>query len=167
MTTALLEEGDLDRALAALAHPARRTMLTRLALGPALPSELGERLAMSQPAVSKHLRVLEGAGLISRGREGQRRPCTLRPEALGEVDRWVSELRRTWEARLDRLDAYLAETQRPGAGGTGAGGTASGGSGAVGGFGGTGGIGGIGRNTLDDDDTKAPTTRSKEKENHD
>ena len=151
MATALLEERDLDRALAALAHPARRTMLTRLALGPALPSELGERLAMSQPAVSKHLRVLEGAGLINRGREGQRRPCTLRPEALGEVDRWVNELRRSWEARLDRLDAYLAETQRQGTGGT-----PTGGGGSIGG---TGGSGGTGRNTLDDDD--------KEKEDHD
>jgi DNA-binding transcriptional ArsR family regulator len=146
MATALLEERDLDRVLAALAHPARRTMLARLALGPALPSELGERLTMSQPAVSKHLRVLEGAGLITRGREGQRRPCRLRPEALGEVDQWVSELRRTWEARLDRLDAYLAETRSHGGGGTTAGGTAA--------MGGIGGIGGTGPNTLDDDDNK-------------
>jgi DNA-binding transcriptional ArsR family regulator len=146
MATALLEEGDLDRALAALAHPARRTMLTRLALGPALPSELGERLTMSQPAVSKHLRVLEGAGLITRGREGQRRPCQLRPEALGEVDQWVSELRQTWEARLDRLDAYLAETRsREGAG------TSPGGGAATAGTGGHGRVGDTGRNTLDDD----------------
>lgn len=149
MATALLEEGDLDRALAALAHPARRTMLTRLALGPALPSELGERLTMSQPAVSKHLRVLEGAGLITRGREGQRRPCRLRPEALGEVDRWVSELRQTWEARLDRLDAYLAETRsREGAG------TSPGSGAATAGTGGHGPIGGTSRNPLDDDDNK-------------
>jgi DNA-binding transcriptional ArsR family regulator len=149
MATALLEERDLDRALAALAHPARRTMLTRLALGPALPSELGERLTMSQPAVSKHLRVLESAGLITRGREGQRRPCRLRPEALGEVDRWVGELRQTWEARLDRLDAYLAETRsREGAG------TSAGGAAATAQTGGPGRIGGTGTNTLDDEDNK-------------
>lgn len=118
MATAMLEERDLDRTLAALAHPVRRSMLLRLARGPALPSELGDGLAMSQPAVSKHLRVLEGAGLISRGRAAQRRPCALRPDGLGEVDRWVSELRRTWEQRLDRLDAYLAETRRREAGGS-------------------------------------------------
>ena len=149
MATALLEERDLDRALAALAHPARRTMLTRLALGPALPSELGERLTMSQPAVSKHLRVLESAGLITRGREGQRRPCRLRPEALGEVDRWVSELRQTWEARLDRLDAYLDETRSREGGATSPGGAA-----ATAGTGGHGRIGGTGRSPLDDGNNK-------------
>lgn len=100
----------LDRTFSALAHPARRAMLSRLARGPASASELGAPLAMSQPAVSKHLKVLEVAGLIRRGRDAQWRPSELRAEALLEADRWLAAFRRTWEDRLDRLDAYLAET---------------------------------------------------------
>lgn len=103
---------ELDRIFGALAHPARRSILARLAEGPASATELGAPLAMSQPAVSKHLKVLQRAGLIARGRDAQWRPSQLRPEALREVDRWLDGFRRTWERRLDRLDAYLAETGR-------------------------------------------------------
>jgi DNA-binding transcriptional ArsR family regulator len=112
-TVADVEAGgtpQLDGIFAALASPARRTMLSRLAVGPASVSELAGLVAMSQPAVSKNLKVLEHAGLISRGREAQRRPRALRPEALTVADDWVSTLRRSWEARLDRFGAYLAET---------------------------------------------------------
>lgn len=106
------EEPDLDRTFAALAHPARRAMLRRLAEGPALPSELAAPFDMSQPAVSKHLRVLEDAGLISRGRDAQRRPCELRTGALADADQWMGDFRRTWEERLDRLGDYLTEIQQ-------------------------------------------------------
>lgn len=104
------EAEGLDRTFAALAHPARRAILARLATGPASAGELGEPLAMSQPAVSKHLKVLEDAGLIRRGRDAQWRPCTLRPEGLQVADAWLSGFRRTWEERLDRLEAYLRTT---------------------------------------------------------
>ena len=97
----------LDRTFAALAHPARRAILTRLVEGHASAGELGAPLAMSQPAVSRHLKVLEEAGLITRGRNAQWRPCELRTESLQEVDRWVGSFRRIWEDRLDRLDAYV------------------------------------------------------------
>lgn len=85
-------------------------MLARLAQGPASATELGAPLAISQPAVSKHLKVLEEARLISRGRDAQWRPCRLRTEALQEADRWMDGFRQAWEQRLDRLDAYLAQT---------------------------------------------------------
>jgi DNA-binding transcriptional ArsR family regulator len=101
----------LDRTFAALAHPARRAMLSRLAQGPATATELGAPFAMSQPAVSKHLKVLEDAALITRGREAQWRPCTLNGETLHDIERWVNEFRRTWEERLDRLDTYIKKTQ--------------------------------------------------------
>ncbi|MDA8320036.1 MAG: metalloregulator ArsR/SmtB family transcription factor [Actinomycetota bacterium] len=99
----------LDRTFAALAHPARRAILARLARGPASATELGTPLAMSQPAVSRHLKVLEDAGLIARGRDAQWRPCELRTEPLQAADAWVSAFRRTWEQRLDRLGAYLTD----------------------------------------------------------
>ncbi len=102
----------LDRTFAALAHPARRAILARLAHGRASVTELAAPLAMSQPAVSKHLKVLEEAGLITRGRDAQRRPCELRRDALDEVDEWVGAFRRTWEERLDRLDTYLRQTRQ-------------------------------------------------------
>ena len=111
-TTAPDAPSQLDRTFAALAHPARRAILARLAQGEASAGELGAPLAMSQPAVSKHLKVLEEAGLIRRGREAQWRPCTLRPEALRLADTWLAGLRRTWEERLDRLDAYLRTTDQ-------------------------------------------------------
>lgn len=101
----------LDRTFAALADPTRRAILTRLATGQASVTELAEPFAMSLPAVSKHLKVLERAGLISRGREAQWRPCRLEPAPLKDVADWVEEYRGLWEARLGRLDDYLREIQ--------------------------------------------------------
>jgi DNA-binding transcriptional ArsR family regulator len=102
----------LDRTFAALADPTRRAILSRLATGQASVTELAEPFAMSLPAVSKHLKVLERAGLISRGREAQWRPCRLEPAPLKDVADWVEEYRGLWEARLGRLDDYLREIQR-------------------------------------------------------
>jgi DNA-binding transcriptional ArsR family regulator len=97
----------LSTKFAALADPTRRAILARLALGETSVSDLAEPFAMSLPAVSKHLKVLEHAGLIKRGREAQWRPARLEPQALKEVDGWLEQYRRLWEARFDRLDAYL------------------------------------------------------------
>jgi DNA-binding transcriptional ArsR family regulator len=101
----------LDRTFAALADPTRRAILARLARGEATVGELAEPFPMSQPAVSKHLKVLERAGLIVRGRRAQWRPAELRAEPLREAADWLEEYRRLWEERLDRLDAYLREMQ--------------------------------------------------------
>jgi DNA-binding transcriptional ArsR family regulator len=101
----------LDRTFAALADPTRRAILARLARGEATVGELAEPLPMTQPAVSKHLKVLERAGLIVRGRRAQWRPAELRAEPLREAADWLAEYRRLWEERLDRLDAYLREMQ--------------------------------------------------------
>jgi DNA-binding transcriptional ArsR family regulator len=101
----------LDRTFAALADPTRRAILTRLSTGQASVTELAEPFEMSLPAVSKHLKVLERAGLISRGREAQWRPCRLEPAPLKDVADWVDEYRGLWEARLGRLDDYLQEIQ--------------------------------------------------------
>ncbi len=101
----------LSSKFAALADPTRRAILARLALGETSVSELAEPFAMSMPAVSKHLKVLENAGLITRGREAQWRPARLEPEALKEVDGWLQQYRALWEARFDRLDAYLKTLQ--------------------------------------------------------
>jgi DNA-binding transcriptional ArsR family regulator len=101
----------LDRTFSALAHPARRAILSRLASGDASVTELAAPFEMSQPAVSKHLKVLERAGLITRGRDAQWRPCTLQAAPLKEVAEWVDDYRRFWEATLDRLDDYLKELQ--------------------------------------------------------
>jgi DNA-binding transcriptional ArsR family regulator len=108
----VLESEHLDRTFAALAHPARRAILSRLARGDASVTELAAPFEMSQPAVSKHLKVLEQAGLITRGRNAQWRPCELRVAPLKEVSDWVANYRRFWEERLDRLDTYLRETQQ-------------------------------------------------------
>jgi DNA-binding transcriptional ArsR family regulator len=97
--------------LAALADPTRRALLARLALGDASVTELAAPFAMSLPGISKHLRVLERAGLILRGREAQWRPRRIAPGALKEVDAWLAEHRRLWEERLDRLGDYLDELQ--------------------------------------------------------
>lgn len=97
----------LSTTFAALADPTRRAILARLALGETTVNELAQPFAMSLPAVSKHLKVLERAGLIARGREAQWRPCRLEPGALKPVDEWLGDYRRLWEERLDRLDAYL------------------------------------------------------------
>lgn len=101
----------LSNTFFALADPTRRAILARLASGETSVSELAEPFEMSMPAVSKHLKVLERAGLIERGREAQWRPCKLAPEPLREVSNWIEQYREHWEQRLDRLDAYLAELQ--------------------------------------------------------
>jgi DNA-binding transcriptional ArsR family regulator len=111
-----MSEEQLSITLAALADPTRRAILTRLAAGEATVGELAEPLPMSLPAVSRHLKVLEHAGLITRGRDAQWRPCRLDPEPLREVADWVEQYRRHWEQRLDRLEQYLREVQAPGKG---------------------------------------------------
>lgn len=102
----------LSETFQALADPPRRAILARLTLGETSVNELAEPFAMSLPAVSKHLKVLERAGLISRSRDAQYRPCKLEAQTLKSVDEWLDEYRRFWEARLDRLDAYLKKLQR-------------------------------------------------------
>jgi len=105
----------LDATFAALADPTRRAILARLATGEATVSELAEPFAMTQPAISKHLKVLERAGLITRGREAQRRPRKLEPRPLAEATDWIERYRKIWEANYQRLDALLQEmksTQR-------------------------------------------------------
>jgi len=101
----------LSVTFAALADPTRRAILARLALGDASVKKLAEPFEMSAPAISKHLKVLEKAGLITRGREAQWRPCKLEPQALKNVDEWLERYRRLWEARFDRLEEYLRELQ--------------------------------------------------------
>ncbi len=96
---------------AALADPTRRAILTRLTKGEATVNELATPFDMSLPAVSRHLKVLERAGLISRSRDAQWRPCRIELKPLRAVDDWIAEYRRIWEERLDRLDDYLAELQ--------------------------------------------------------
>lgn len=98
----------LSTTLAALADPTRRAILERLAEGEATVNELAAPFEISLPAVSRHLKVLESAGLISRGREAQWRPCKLEPEALRAVDGWLERYRRFWGQRFDRMEAYLA-----------------------------------------------------------
>jgi len=99
----------LDAAFAALADPTRRAILGRLAIGEASVNDLARPFKMSQPAISKHLKVLERAGLISRGRDAQRRPCRLEPKPLAEVTDWLEKYRLLWEENYDRLDALLEE----------------------------------------------------------
>ena len=101
----------------ALADPTRRAILARLALGESSVNELAEPFDISQPAISRHLKVLERAGLITRSREAQFRPCRLEPQALQSLDQWLADYRRLWEARLDRLELVLARAQsrKPGA----------------------------------------------------
>ena len=101
----------LDRTFGALADPTRRAILARLAKGEASVTELAEPFEMSLPAVSKHLKVLERAGLVSRGRERQWRPARLRATPIKEVAEWTDRYRRFWEERYDRLDEYLDELQ--------------------------------------------------------
>src|ERR1700742_531727 len=102
---------NLDATFAALADPTRRAILARLAHGETSVTDLAKPFAMSMPAVSKHLKVLETAGLITRSREAQWRPCRIEPRALKEVDDWLEHYRRFFEESLDRLDAYLKELQ--------------------------------------------------------
>jgi DNA-binding transcriptional ArsR family regulator len=101
----------LSATFSALADPTRRAILARLALGQTSVSELAAPFKMSQPAVSKHIKVLEQAGLITRSRDAQMRPCKLEAIALKGVDDWLGEYRRLWEQRLDRLEDYLQTLQ--------------------------------------------------------
>src|ERR687896_835640 len=99
----------LDATFAALADPTRRAILSRLASGEATVTELARPFAMSQPAVSKHIKVLERAGLVSRGRDAQRRPCRLEARPLRTATEWLERYRRHWQESYERLDALLAE----------------------------------------------------------
>jgi DNA-binding transcriptional ArsR family regulator len=106
-TSYVRSSAHLDATFAALADPTRRAILARLAKGEASVTDLAEPFAMSQPAISKHLKVLERAGLISRGRDAQRRPRRLEPRALRDASRWLENYRQFWEAQFGRLDALL------------------------------------------------------------
>lgn len=101
----------LSLTFAALADPTRRSMLARLARGPATVKELAEPLTLSMPAISKHLKVLEHAGLIERGREAQWRPAQLKAEPLKDASEWLEHYRENWEENFDRLEAYLRQLQ--------------------------------------------------------
>jgi DNA-binding transcriptional ArsR family regulator len=107
----MLTSEQLDATFAALADPTRRAILARLARGEASVGELAEPFAMSQPAISKHLRVLERAGLVVPGRDAQRRPRRLEPRPLAEASAYLEKYRETWEAAYKSLDALLAELQ--------------------------------------------------------
>lgn len=102
---------ELDITFSALSDPTRRAILARLAAGEATVTELAAPFSISLPAISKHLKVLERAGLILRGRDAQRRPCRLRAAPLGDASAWLGEYRRFWEESFDRLDTYLQELQ--------------------------------------------------------
>ncbi len=107
-----MQPDHLSNTFAALADPTRRAILARLATGEASVTELAEPFEMSMPAVSKHLKVLERAGLIARGREAQWRPCRLDAAPLKDVAGWVEHYRRFWDESFDRLDAYLMELKK-------------------------------------------------------
>lgn len=106
-----LKEDQLSITFAALADPTRRAILAHLSQGEASVTELAQPFEMSLPAISKHLKVLERAGLITRGREAQWRPCRLEAEPLKDVDQWLVQYRQFWEQSFDRLDDYLKELQ--------------------------------------------------------
>src|SRR5215469_12693548 len=107
-----MEMDPLTSTFSALADPTRRAILARLASGEAPVTELAAPFEMSLPAISKHLKVLERAGLITRGRDAQWRPCRLEPRPLKDVAEWVEHYRRFWSASFDRLDNYLREMQK-------------------------------------------------------
>jgi DNA-binding transcriptional ArsR family regulator len=110
---AIDDSGDsLSRAFAALADPTRRAILARLASGDAHVSELMKPFDLSQPTISKHLKVLERAGLVTRGRDAQRRPRTLVAAPLKSIDRWLESYRRVWEQKFTSLDRYLSDLQK-------------------------------------------------------
>ncbi|WP_255991728.1 ArsR/SmtB family transcription factor [Chitinolyticbacter albus] len=106
-----MQSDPLSATFAALADPTRRAILARLCLGETSVTELAEPFDISLPAVTKHLKVLQRAGLITQGRQAQWRPCKLEAKPLQDVADWVEQYRRFWEARLDRLEAYLLELQ--------------------------------------------------------
>ena len=110
-------EDRLDATFAALANPTRRAMLARLARGEATVNELADPFPLSLPAISKHLKVLEKAGLIVRGQQAQYRPRSLDPAPLAEVSTWAEQYRPIWEARLDRMNDYLQRIRREDRGG--------------------------------------------------
>jgi DNA-binding transcriptional ArsR family regulator len=110
----LQNSATLDATFAALADPTRRAILARLATGDASVTELAQPFSISQPAVSRHLKVLEGAGLISRGRDAQWRPARIEAGALKEIADWIEQYRRFWDAQFDALDDYLKTIQRKG-----------------------------------------------------
>ena len=105
----MLHTDPLSATLSALADPTRRAILARLAEGEATVNEIAKPFDISLPAVSRHLKVLEAAGLITRGREAQWRPCRLETEALRNVDDWLARYRRFWTGSFDKMDAYVAE----------------------------------------------------------
>lgn len=107
----MTETDSLSLTFAALADPTRRAMLARLAQGPATVKELAEPFDISMPAISKHLKVLEHAGLIERGREAQWRPAQLRAEPLKDVSEWLESYRANWEENFDRLEEYIRQIQ--------------------------------------------------------
>jgi DNA-binding transcriptional ArsR family regulator len=113
-----MQADPLSAKFAALADPTRRAILARLSEGEASVNDLAEPFAISLPAVSRHLKVLEKSGLISRGKEAQWRPARLEPMAMKGVADWIEHYRRYWDASFDRLDAYLKEIQSGGPGGT-------------------------------------------------
>jgi DNA-binding transcriptional ArsR family regulator len=106
-----MQGSPIDIVFSALGDPTRRAIVERLASGEATVLELAAPFDISLPAISRHLKVLEDAGLIARGRDAQRRPCRLRPEALERVTAWAEHTRRAWEERFERLDEYLRELQ--------------------------------------------------------
>ena len=108
----MMSSDHLSSTFAALADPTRRAILARLCLGEATVTELSQPFEMSGPAISKHLKVLERAGLITRGREAQWRPCRLEAAPLRDVAGWLEEYRRFWDQSLDRLDAYLQQVRQ-------------------------------------------------------
>ena len=110
-----MQDDVLDATFSALADPTRRAILARLARGEATVGELAQPFAMTLPAVSKHLKVLERAGLISRGRSAQWRPCRLDPGPLRDAAGWLEHYRRFWDESFDRLDEYLDQLQGKGA----------------------------------------------------
>jgi DNA-binding transcriptional ArsR family regulator len=112
MTLSPAKEDRLDETFAALANSTRRAILARLAEGEANVNQLAEPFELSLPAISKHLKVLERAGLIVRGQRAQFRPCALDAAPLEEVSAWAEEYRPVWEARFDRMDTYLQKIQR-------------------------------------------------------
>jgi DNA-binding transcriptional ArsR family regulator len=107
--TTLADERRLTETFAALASPTRRAILARLAVGEATVNELAEPFAMKLPAISKHLKVLERAGLITRAHRAQYRPCALDPRPLAEVSSWAEQYRSIWETRFDRMGEYLSQ----------------------------------------------------------
>jgi DNA-binding transcriptional ArsR family regulator len=107
-----VQDDPLSTTFAALADPTRRAILARLAKGEATVTELAAPFDVSLPAISKHLKVLQRAGLIEQGRQAQWRPCRLKPERLRDVADWVAQYRRHWEESLERLDTYLRDLQK-------------------------------------------------------